>query len=117
LNRYFDDKKKIEQVRGIFTGLSSVDNDEQGNKAVAEAMANPERYVLKPQREGHSIYIRTVRPYPLFNPIPTGHGRNQPIYECHVTTGLFVCLFTSSSSTLSYQGLVRDLNGNENIKL
>jgi hypothetical protein len=122
LNRYFDDKKKIEQVRGIFTGLSSVDNDEQGNKAVAEAMANPERYVLKPQREGHSIYIRTVRPYPLFNPIPTGHGRNQPIYECHVTTagrnrvsGLFVCLFTSSSSTLSYQGLVRDLNGNENI--
>jgi hypothetical protein len=20
-----------------------------------------------------------------FNPIPTGHGRNQPIYECHVT--------------------------------
>ena len=62
MNRYFDDKKKIEQVRGIFTGLSSVDNDEQGNKAVAEAMANPERYVLKPQREGHSIYIRTVRP-------------------------------------------------------
>ena len=61
LNRYFDDKKKIEQVRGIFTGLSSVDNDEQGNKAVAEAMANPEKYVLKPQREGHSIYIRTVR--------------------------------------------------------
>ena len=21
-----------------------------------------------------------------FNPIPTSHGRNQPIYECHVTT-------------------------------
>ena len=21
----------------------------------------------------------------LFNPIPTGHGRNQPIYERHVT--------------------------------
>ena len=21
-----------------------------------------------------------------FNPIPTGHGQNQPIYECHVTT-------------------------------
>ena len=26
-----------------------------------------------------------------------------------------VCFFTSSSSTLSYQGLVRDYNGNENI--
>ena len=24
--------------------------------------------------------------YTLFNPNPTGHGRNQPIYECHVTT-------------------------------
>ena len=22
----------------------------------------------------------------MFNPVPTGHGRNQPIYECHVTT-------------------------------
>ena len=22
----------------------------------------------------------------LLNPIPTGHGRNQPIYECQVTT-------------------------------
>ena len=22
----------------------------------------------------------------LLNPIPTSHGRNQPIYECHVTT-------------------------------
>ena len=21
-----------------------------------------------------------------FNPIPTSHGRNQPIYECHMTT-------------------------------
>ena len=23
--------------------------------------------------------------YGTFNPIPTGHGRNQPIYERHVT--------------------------------
>jgi hypothetical protein len=65
LNRYFDDKKKIEQVRGIFTGLSSVDNDEQGNKAVAAAMANPERYVLKPQREGggNNIYGQDIPPF------------------------------------------------------
>jgi len=65
LEKYFDDKKKIEQVRGIFTGLSSVDNDEQGNKAVAEAMANPERYVLKPQREGggNNIYGQDIPPF------------------------------------------------------
>ena len=24
--------------------------------------------------------------FDVINPIPTGHGRNQPIYECHVTT-------------------------------
>jgi len=65
LEKYFDDEKKIEQVRGIFTGLSSVDNDEQGNKAVAKAMANPERYVLKPQREGggNNIYGQDIPPF------------------------------------------------------
>ena len=65
LNRYFNDKQKIEKVRGIFTGLSSVDNDEQGNKAVAAAMANPEKYVLKPQREGggNNIYGKDIVPF------------------------------------------------------
>ena len=27
-----------------------------------------------------------LRNFHLLNPIPTGHGRNQPKYECHVTT-------------------------------
>ena len=45
-------------MRKIFTGLYSVDNDEQGDKAVEAALANPENYVLKPQREGggNNIY-------------------------------------------------------------
>ena len=28
----------------------------------------------------------TLHVYYLLNPIPTGHRRNQPIYECQVTT-------------------------------
>ena len=65
INRFFDDKEKIEEIRGIFTGLSSVDNDEQGKKAVEAAMANPEKYVLKPQREGggNNIYGQDIVPF------------------------------------------------------
>ena len=65
LCRFFSDKNKIDQIRGIFTGLLSVDNDEQGNKAVVAAMANPEKYVLKPQREGggNNIYGEDIVPF------------------------------------------------------
>ena len=61
-NRYFSDKTKIDQIRKVFTGLYSVDNDEQGNKAVEAALANPEKYVLKPQREGggNNIYGKDI---------------------------------------------------------
>lgn len=36
----------------IFTGLYSLDFNEEGEEAVKMALANPEKYVLKPQREG-----------------------------------------------------------------
>ena len=65
LEKYFDDKEKIDQIRGIFTGLYSVDNDAKGNEAVAKAMAKPEMYVLKPQREGggNNIYGKDIVPF------------------------------------------------------
>uniref|UniRef100_A0A8W7P0M2 Glutathione synthetase n=1 Tax=Anopheles coluzzii TaxID=1518534 RepID=A0A8W7P0M2_ANOCL len=47
-----DDAPKIEAIRDIFTGLYSLDREEGGDEAVALALADPERYVLKPQREG-----------------------------------------------------------------
>ena len=60
---------KISQVREIFTGLYSLDKvaederisqsilfnldqDEVGDRNVEKALARPERFVLKPQREG-----------------------------------------------------------------
>uniref|UniRef100_A0A182KGK9 Glutathione synthetase n=1 Tax=Anopheles christyi TaxID=43041 RepID=A0A182KGK9_9DIPT len=52
LRRFVGDETKIEAIRDIFTGLYSLDQDEGGDEAVALALANPERYVLKPQREG-----------------------------------------------------------------
>uniref|UniRef100_A0A182R9J8 Glutathione synthetase n=1 Tax=Anopheles funestus TaxID=62324 RepID=A0A182R9J8_ANOFN len=52
LRRFVGDETKIEAIRDIFTGLYSLDLHEGGDEAVALALANPERYVLKPQREG-----------------------------------------------------------------
>ncbi|XP_030388871.1 glutathione synthetase isoform X2 [Gopherus evgoodei] len=42
----------VARIRATFTGLYSLDMDEEGAKVVAMAIADPERYVLKPQREG-----------------------------------------------------------------
>ena len=39
--------------------------------------------VVRPHCIGYGRYGCAVH---SFNPIPTGHGRNQPIYERHVTT-------------------------------
>ncbi len=39
-------------MKEIFTGLYSLDADENGDDAVKMALENPEKYVLKPQREG-----------------------------------------------------------------
>ncbi|KAF2344394.1 Glutathione synthase substrate-binding eukaryotic [Trinorchestia longiramus] len=40
------------QVSELFTGLYSLDVGEEGDKAVAMALHDPSRFVLKPQREG-----------------------------------------------------------------
>ncbi|KAK4884541.1 hypothetical protein RN001_000812 [Aquatica leii] len=49
---FLSDSYKIDAVKEIFTGLYSLDFDESGNKAVQMALDSPERFVLKPQREG-----------------------------------------------------------------
>lgn len=58
LKRFIKDEDKIEAVREIFTGLYSLDNNEIGNEAYQMALKEPERFVLKPQREGggNNIY-------------------------------------------------------------
>ncbi|XP_065168783.1 glutathione synthetase-like [Atheta coriaria] len=58
LERFLDDPNEVEAVRSIFTGLYSLDMDDEGNKNVRMALDHPERYVLKPQREGggNNIY-------------------------------------------------------------
>ncbi|XP_065084778.1 glutathione synthetase-like isoform X2 [Ochlerotatus camptorhynchus] len=52
LKRFIHEEAKIDSIKDIFTGLYSLDKGEEGAQAVKLAYSNPERYVLKPQREG-----------------------------------------------------------------
>ncbi|KAH0557820.1 glutathione synthetase-like [Cotesia glomerata] len=65
VEKFFQDEKNVERVRNIFTGLYSLDFDENGNRAFDMAVRNPERFVLKPQREGggNNIYGSDIKKF------------------------------------------------------
>ncbi|KAH8419868.1 hypothetical protein KR009_003457 [Drosophila setifemur] len=52
LERFINDPEEIKAVGKIFTGLYSLDDNEAGNATYEMALRTPERFVLKPQREG-----------------------------------------------------------------
>ncbi|XP_068181816.1 glutathione synthetase-like isoform X2 [Antennarius striatus] len=59
LERFFPDQPQVvEQIRATFVGLYTLDMGPEGDKTVEMALAAPERFVLKPQREGggNNIY-------------------------------------------------------------
>jgi len=65
IERFLGDKTKISAIREIFTGLYSLDKDEVGDRNVEKALATPDRFVLKPQREGggNNVYGDDIRPF------------------------------------------------------
>ncbi|XP_023259465.1 glutathione synthetase-like [Seriola lalandi dorsalis] len=53
LERFFPDQPQVvEQIRATFAGLYTLDMGPEGDQTVAMALANPDKFVLKPQREG-----------------------------------------------------------------
>merc|ERR1711874_387782 len=56
---------EISAVQEIFTGLYSLDHGEIGDKNLESAIANPQKYVLKPQREGggNNVYGEDIKPF------------------------------------------------------
>lgn len=59
LERFFPGEPEVvEQVRATFAGLYTLDMGPEGDKTVEMALAAPDRFVLKPQREGggNNIY-------------------------------------------------------------
>uniref|UniRef100_A0A023GMR6 Glutathione synthetase n=1 Tax=Amblyomma triste TaxID=251400 RepID=A0A023GMR6_AMBTT len=63
LERFFTNKMIADRVRATFTGLYSLDLTPDGNRAANMAIANPNDFVLKPQREGggNNVYGEEVR--------------------------------------------------------
>lgn len=63
LERFFpDEPETVAQIRATFAGLYTLDMGEEGDKTVAMALANPDQFVLKPQREGggNNIYGQEI---------------------------------------------------------
>ncbi|XP_068158808.1 glutathione synthetase-like isoform X1 [Drosophila tropicalis] len=52
LERFINDPEEIKAVGKIFTGLYSLDDNDAGNASYEMALRTPEKFVLKPQREG-----------------------------------------------------------------
>ena len=65
VEKFLGDKVQIEAVKEIFTGLYSLDHDEIGDSNLARAIASPQSYVLKPQREGggNNVYGDDIKPF------------------------------------------------------
>ncbi|KAJ8326408.1 Glutathione synthetase [Batrachochytrium dendrobatidis] len=58
LERFLFRKSDVEKFRSTFAGLYPLDDSEEGRLAYQMAISNPEKFVLKPQREGggNNIY-------------------------------------------------------------
>ncbi|KAM9786203.1 glutathione synthetase-like [Neosynchiropus ocellatus] len=59
LERFLPDQPEaVEQIRATFAGLYTLDPGPEGDKTVQMALDSPDRFVLKPQREGggNNIY-------------------------------------------------------------
>ncbi|CAJ0636161.1 15975_t:CDS:2 [Entrophospora sp. SA101] len=68
LERYLSDSSDITKVRSCFAGLYPLDSSPEGESATKLALENPERFVMKPQREGggNNIYGSDI-PLALMN--------------------------------------------------
>ncbi|CAB4025306.1 glutathione synthetase-like [Paramuricea clavata] len=63
VERFLDDPEMVARIRKTFAGLFSLDNGEEGDKNAKMAIENPDRFVVKPQREGggNNIYGEEIR--------------------------------------------------------
>ncbi|XP_020915638.1 glutathione synthetase [Exaiptasia diaphana] len=52
LERFITDEGALKRIRSTFTGLYTLDEGPEGEQTVKMALQDPEKFVLKPQREG-----------------------------------------------------------------
>lgn len=58
VEHYISEPDVVERIRATFAGQYSLDMGTEGDVAVSKAIASPDKFVLKPQREGggHNLY-------------------------------------------------------------
>ena len=58
VERFAKDPESVLRIRSTFGTLLHLDFNAQGDKAIARALKDPRRFVLKPQREngGNNLY-------------------------------------------------------------
>ncbi|NWZ89571.1 GSHB synthetase, partial [Nesospiza acunhae] len=102
----------IARIRATFAGLYSLDEGEEGDRIAATAIADPDRFVLKPQREGGGnnlygeelrevlekikdspertsyILMDKIKPQPALNYLLRAHSPLQ-VSECISELGIF----------------------------
>ncbi|PKU35504.1 hypothetical protein llap_14192 [Limosa lapponica baueri] len=102
----------VARIRATFAGLYSLDVGEEGDKIAAMAIADPDRFVLKPQREGGGnnlygeelrqvlekirdspertsyILMDKIKPQPAMNYLLRAHSPLQ-VSECISELGIF----------------------------
>ncbi|XP_009074991.1 PREDICTED: glutathione synthetase, partial [Acanthisitta chloris] len=102
----------VTRIRATFAGLYSLDEGEEGDKIAATAIADPDRFVLKPQREGGGnnlygeelkqvlekikdspertsyILMDKIKPQPALNYLLRAHSPLQ-VSECISELGIF----------------------------
>lgn len=102
----------VARIRATFAGLYSLDEGEEGDRIAATAIADPDRFVLKPQREGGGnnlygeelrqvlekikdspertsyILMDKIKPQPALNYLLRAHSPLQ-VSECISELGIF----------------------------
>lgn len=63
LNIFLKDNNKIKQIQEVYAGLYSLEFNNEAEEIINNAISNPKKYVLKPQREGggNNIYNEDIK--------------------------------------------------------
>lgn len=63
LEKFLPNPSSANKIREIFANQYSLDMNDDGNKIIKMAIETPEKFVLKPQREGggHNVYGKNVK--------------------------------------------------------
>ncbi|CAL8260071.1 unnamed protein product [Gadus morhua 'NCC'] len=76
LERFFPEQPQVvQQIRATFVGSYTLDQCPEGDRAAAMAMDSPDRYVLKPQREGGGHNFFDADLVRVLEEVGAGRGR------------------------------------------